>query len=87
VLFGLAILLQPAGRAVIPREANLVSLLAISDYATFLILLNKKWSPDALNPLDPHSDVDRPRVWLLAFMEWMVFFSTMLWFLVMALVV
>ena len=87
VLFGLAILLQPAGRAVIPREANLVSLLAISDYATFLILLNKKWSPEALNPLDPHSDAKRPRFWLLPFMEWMVFFSTMLWFLVMALVV
>lgn len=87
VLFGLAILLQPAGRVVIPYEANLISLLAVSDYATFLILLNKNWNTDALNALDPASEAERPRFWLLPFMEWMVFFSTMLWFLVMALMV
>ena len=87
VLVGLAILLQPAGRVVIPRKASIISLLAVSDYATFLILLRKKWDPDALNPLDPNSETERPRFWLLTFMEWLVFFSTMLWFLVMALVV
>ncbi len=87
VLFGLAILLQPAGRAVIPREASIISLLAVSDYASFLFMLKINPREDVLNPLDPNSTVERPRFWLLAFMEWMVFFSTMLWFLVMALVV
>lgn len=87
ILFGLAILFQPRDHLFIPREASLLSLLAISDYATFLVLLNKNWHQDVLNPLNPESQIERPRFWLLAFMEWMVFFSTMLWFLVMALVI
>ena len=87
VLFGLAILLQPADKLVIPREASIISMLAVADYASFLILLMVGPKEDMLNPLDPNSNAERPRFWLLPFMEWMVFFSTMLWFLVMALVV
>jgi hypothetical membrane protein len=84
LFFGLAILLQPADRTLLPRAANWISLISIAAYASFLVLLNKNWSEDFLNPLDTKSHSGRPQFWLLPFMEWVVFFSSMLWFLVMA---
>jgi len=78
ILIGLAILFQPAGQLVLPHTANLLSLLAIIFYASFLLLGSRKRlsDEDILNPL---AVAERPRVWLMRLIEWLVFFSTMVW--------
>ena len=78
--FGLAILFQPAGKATIPQAANLLSLLAFLAYAAFLTwpLLRKKEQTPA-ETLDPQQEKERPRVWALTILEWLVFFSTIAW--------
>ncbi len=79
--FGLAILFQPGAHKVIPQAANLFSLLAFLSYASFLILMTPKKSDEApADALDPEQVPERPRVWLLAVIEWVVFFTTILWF-------
>jgi len=85
---GAAILAQPAGRGVVPRRASLLSLLAAAAFASFAVL------PRILMPnlgrvslLDPEVMPERPRFWILPFMEWMVFFTAVLWLLGMALLV
>ncbi len=86
LLFGLAIVFQPAGRGVIPQAANVLSLLAFGVYAYFLFLLKPPMpSGDAAaTPLDPTFIPERSRVWFFPFMEWMVFFFTLLWLFGMA---
>jgi hypothetical membrane protein len=82
VLFGVAIWLQPAGAAAVSGYANLFSLAAVAAYATFLILLGrkpKKTAEDPQSALDPAKVPERPRFWLLPALEWVVFFSTVLW--------
>ena len=78
--FGLAIFFQPAGKAMIPQTANLLSLLAFLAYAAFLIwpLINKKEQEPA-ETLDPQQEHERPRIWALPALEWLVFFSTIAW--------
>ena len=83
--FGLAILFQPAERVIVPRLANLLSLLAFLAYGTFLSWPSWKKAPEeAKNPLDPEQVPERPRVWALALLEWAVFFSTVAWLFGMA---
>jgi hypothetical membrane protein len=79
-LFGAAILFQPPQAQVISPWANLLSLLAIASYGSFLFLSGRKTSDDevAVN-LDPNAVAERPRLWLLTILEWAVFFSTVLW--------
>ena len=78
--FGLAIFLQPAGKAIIPQAANLLSLLAFLAYGTFLALplIRKKEQTPADN-IDPEQEPERPRIWVLPTLEWLVFFSTIAW--------
>lgn len=80
-LFGIAILAQPAGQQKVSHLASITSLLAVLAYASFLFLLRK---PDdgaqAGESLDPDVIPDRPRVWILAALEWLVFLSTIVWF-------
>lgn len=80
--FGLAILFQPAGKPVVPPAANLLSLLAFLAYAAFLFSprVTKK-EPKPINILDPEQTPERPRVWALPALEWVVFFSTIAWLL------
>jgi hypothetical membrane protein len=80
--FGLAIISQPGGKTSIPQGANLLSLLAFLAYGAFLVLpmvRNKVKRPADI--LDPEQMPERPRVWPLAALEWLVFFSTILWLL------
>ena len=78
--FGLAIFFQPAGKAVIPQAANLLSLLAFLAYGTFLALpLARKKKQESTNILDPEQEPERPRIWALPTLEWLVFFSTIAW--------
>ncbi len=87
LLFGLAIIFQPAGKRFVPQSANLLSLVSFAVYAIFLFML--KPPPAArderiANSLDPEVIPTRPRVWLFPIMEWMVFFVTLLWLFGMA---
>lgn len=78
--FGLAIFFQPSGKAMIPQAANLLSLLAFLAYGAFLAwpLFRGKKQPSA-DDLDLQQEPDRPRIWALPALEWLVFFSTIAW--------
>ena len=80
--FGVAILTQPATSQVLPPTANLFSLLAALSYASFLWLLGtppKKGDRSVGEILNPQVVPERPRVWKVALLEWIVFFSTVIW--------
>ena len=78
--FGLAILFQPSGRSHVPQAANILSLVAFLSYAAFLALpLVRQPKKRASEMLDPEQTPERPRVWDLAALEWLVFFSTIAW--------
>ncbi len=79
-LIGLAIVFQPEGEPIVPRAANLLSLMAFIAYAAFLmlpILHKKQQRPSEL--LDPQEIPERPRIWALPALEWVVFFATIAW--------
>lgn len=85
IFFALAIVFQSS--PVIPPTANLLSLAAALSYGSFLLVLGtpsrrgEAQAGDALNPL---ALPDRPRVWRVAVLEWLVFFATVAWIFVMA---
>ncbi len=85
-LFSVAIAAQPAGKIVVPHTANIFGGLAVLAYASFLILLAQKPVVDeASDALSPPALDERPRLWLLAVLEWAIFFTTLVWFLGVAL--
>ncbi len=87
LLFGLAIVFQPAERRFVPQIANLLSLLAFGVYASFLLMVRPPsvtGEPAGPNSLDPTEKPVRPKVWLLPLVEWMVFFVTLFWMFGMA---
>jgi hypothetical membrane protein len=78
--FGIAILRQPGGAvARVSRAASAFSLLAFAVYAVFLVIASIPGVGGG-DPLDPAALANRPAFWLLAVLEWGVFFSTVLWF-------
>jgi hypothetical membrane protein len=79
--FGLAILFQPGDQIVVPKSANLLSLLAGISYASFLSLTRPKPADDSFESLDPNREKERPRIWHLAIVEWILFFATVFWVL------
>ena len=80
LFFGLAIFFQPAGKTVVPRSANVLSLLAFLAYGTFLALpLCRKRAQEPNEMLDPGQEPERPRFWAFPALEWLVFFSTVAW--------
>ncbi len=82
LLFGLAILLQPKKRVVLPKTTALASLFAVLCFAAFLVYIQVD-EDLSLNILS--SSGGRPTVWLKTVLEWLVFFSTLVWFLVIGL--
>ena len=82
LLFTLVVALQNEP-VVMPRLFALVGVPAIVAYASFLIYgpIHDKTVEEGVNPLEQ----PRPRIWWIAFIEWTVFFTTIPWFLVMAL--
>jgi hypothetical membrane protein len=87
LLFSIAVFVQPPNGTVIPKISNLAGLLAFLCYAGFLLISDtKKKQGDAPeSALDPETEVERPKYKKAAILEWAVFFSTILWFLIVAL--
>jgi len=86
LLFGVAVLAQRGDRIRIRKHAALFSLAAVAAYGVFLALAGVR-GIGGPNPMDPAAFANRPRLWLLAVLEWSVFFATVLWFLGVALMV
>jgi hypothetical membrane protein len=85
ILFGQAILFQPKEQVVLDRRVSLASLAAAACYGGFLVYMGVNPIPGGAEALDPRFLSGRPAVWPLAVLEWLVFFSTILWFAVIAL--
>jgi hypothetical protein len=81
--FGLAIQLQRKKPIVLNKWVNLASILAAICYSVFLLYMQISTERDSSN-LDLSWMVSRPAVWPLAILEWSIFFSTILWFNVIA---
>jgi hypothetical membrane protein len=88
LLFGVAMLAQPrvSKSACVPRSASIFSLIAVAAYAGFLGLATVMGT-DAMEAPTAATLAHRPGFWLLAVMEWSVFFATIVWFLGVALLV
>ncbi len=80
ILYGAAILAQPAGQGKISLAASITSLLAALSYGSFLFLGRLPEHTPVL-PEDPNPDLipERPRFWGLAALEWVVLAATMAW--------
>jgi len=88
LFFSLGIFFQPAGHIVIPRYAVIFGLVGMLCYSAFLYKMSKNSDSDQVSEnLDPEVIPERPRFWVLATLEWSVFFSTIVWFLCVAWVV
>jgi hypothetical membrane protein len=89
LLFTVAVFAQPAGHRVIPLAVNIVGILAILSYVSFLSIVGKKMDKNNNQNyiLDPNAMPERPKFWRTAFLEWMIFFSTLAWFLLVSLLV
>jgi hypothetical protein len=83
IFFTTAVFVQPVDNRIIPLLVNFFGVPAIIAYVLFLAIVGKKMDknnqPNYI--LDPNAMPDRPRFWRTAFLEWMVFFTTILWFL------
>ncbi len=87
LLFGVAVFAQPAGTEVISKSSNIAGLISLLCYAAFLLTSDwpkKEEEEKDESPLDPESEKERPRFWRITILEWAVFFSTILWFLIIA---
>ncbi len=82
ILFSLAVALQPESQRVLSRWYALAGLPAIMAFSTLLRLLKDtpKHKDDPLST----GDVKRPRVWRLAVVEWLIFFTILLWFILIS---
>jgi len=83
IFFTVAVFAQPAADRVIPLAVNIFGIIAIASYSAFLVIVsqktNKKGEENYL--LDPKEKKIRPKFWRTAFLEWMLFFATIAWFL------
>jgi hypothetical membrane protein len=83
LLFGVAIWRQSQDQESVDRRANLAGLAAVACYAAFLFYTTTR-GPGSF---DPGLLAERPAVWISAVLEWLVFFSTVVWFFAIALAV
>jgi len=81
--FSLAILFPPQDEALVSRFYGLVGLIPVAAFASFLGLMwNVRDKGD--EPLSTE-ELKRPKVWKFAISEWSVYFSIILWILVLSL--
>lgn len=87
LLFSIAVILQPAERVVMPYFALFFSLLSVAAYAVFLVHAGQvEKKAKTQSSLDTSEIKERPAFWWMPFLEWLVFFSTILWFLVICII-
>jgi hypothetical membrane protein len=83
--FSLAIIFPPQGKVIIPRLFGLVGLIPIAAFVSFLGLL---WTVrDKVDQTLSVEGAQHPRVSKFALSEWAVFFSIILWVLVLSLAI
>jgi hypothetical protein len=87
LFFTIAVFLQPVGERVIPLAVNIFGVIAIASYSAFLVIVNKKTNKKGQENylLDPKEKKMRPRFWRTPFLEWVLFFATLAWFLCVSL--
>lgn len=88
LFFTIAVFVQPAGQRVIPLAVNIFGILAIVSYSAFLVIVSQKTDKKGQENylLDPTEKKQRPRFWRTPFLEWMLFFATIAWFLCVSLI-
>jgi hypothetical protein len=88
LFFTVAVFLQPASARIIPLAVNIFGIIAIAAYSAFLTIVSKKTNKKGEENylLDPTEKKSRPRFWRTPFLEWMLFFATMAWFLCVSLI-
>ncbi len=86
LLFTISIFVQPAADRRIPLFVNIFGILALISYAVFLVAIGRasRKSKEEVDVLDTSETRSRPKFWVIPFLEWMVFFTTLLWFLILA---
>jgi hypothetical membrane protein len=86
LLFTIAIFVQPAADRRIPLFVNIFGILALTSYAVFLIVIGwaDRKNKEEIDVLDTSETKSRPKFWVIPFLEWVVFFTTLLWFLILA---
>lgn len=82
-LYSLAIAFKPLGQVVISPWFSLAGLAPIFAFASFLVLIGRAYKKTE-EPLATQ-DVERPKVWHLAVVEWLIFITMILWFIEIAL--
>jgi hypothetical membrane protein len=83
VLFSLAIAFQPLEAALLSPVYALAGLPPIMAFASFLILIGRAYQNEEA-PLSTGAG-PRPKIWHLAAVEWSIFLTVLLWFLLIAL--
>jgi hypothetical protein len=88
LFFTIAVFVQPAGQRVIPLAVNIFGILAIVSYSAFLVIVSQKTDKKGQENylLDPTEKKVRPLFWRTPFLEWMLFFATIAWFLCVSLI-
>lgn len=88
LLYTIAVFVQPADSRVLPLFVNIFSFLAFLSYGLFIVLVDRaeKQKNSSETVLDTSEVVKRQKFWIIPFLEWLVFFTTLLWFLAVALV-
>jgi hypothetical membrane protein len=88
LIFSIAIFLQSRGHEVVTRWVNVAGVAAILSYASFIIISGRDDSHlTQNNEADKPVIKERERFWIIPMVEWLVFITTILWFLVVALFV
>jgi hypothetical membrane protein len=83
LLFSLAIVLQSSENPVVSRALGLVGMIPVLAFGIFLGLM---WSVRKENRETLETaDFERPKIWKFAVSEWSIYFSFVLWILVIAL--
>jgi hypothetical membrane protein len=83
LFFSIAIFFQERGQEIINTWVNLAGIVAIASYTSFIVITARqdshlKQEGDGQEPVV----MVRPRFWVIPMLEWLVFLSTILWFLV-----
>jgi len=83
ILFSLVIALQSGENPILSRWFSLAGLPPIAAFSAFLLLIRKA-NRQVEDPLSTE-EVPRPKIWILASVEWLIFVTILLWFILIAL--